>query len=57
MASVAMGGVDAYFEHGIHAWDMAAGCVIVREAGGVVMDPSGERLNNNFRKKKYIYND
>lgn len=41
MAHVAMGGVDGYFEFGIHAWDMAAGDLIVREAGGVVIDPTG----------------
>lgn len=26
---------------GIHCWDMAAGALIVLEAGGVVLDPSG----------------
>lgn len=41
MATVALGGADCYFEIGIHAWDMAAGDIIVREAGGVVIDPSG----------------
>ncbi|CAG9786406.1 unnamed protein product [Diatraea saccharalis] len=41
MAMVAMGGADANFEFGIHAWDVAAGDIIVREAGGVCIDPSG----------------
>lgn len=41
MAMVAGGSVDAYFEFGIHAWDIAAGALIVREAGGTVMDPAG----------------
>ncbi|VVC92826.1 unnamed protein product [Leptidea sinapis] len=41
MANVALGGSDAYFEFGIHAWDIAAGDIIVREAGGVCIDPSG----------------
>ena len=41
MVHVAMGGVEAYYEIGIHAWDMAAGDLIVREAGGVVMDVNG----------------
>ncbi|XP_004922007.1 inositol monophosphatase 1 [Bombyx mori] len=41
MAMVALGGADAYFEFGIHAWDVAAGTVLVREAGGVVIDPAG----------------
>ncbi|XP_023939019.1 inositol monophosphatase 1 [Bicyclus anynana] len=41
MAMVALGGADAYFEFGIHAWDIAAGDIIVREAGGVCIDPAG----------------
>uniref|UniRef100_A0A1B6M2Y5 Inositol-1-monophosphatase n=1 Tax=Graphocephala atropunctata TaxID=36148 RepID=A0A1B6M2Y5_9HEMI len=41
IANVALGGLDAYCEFGIHAWDMAAGEIIVREAGGVVIDPTG----------------
>lgn len=36
MCSVACGRLDMYFEVGIQAWDMAAGAVIIREAGGVV---------------------
>ncbi|XP_078396779.1 inositol monophosphatase 1 [Cetorhinus maximus] len=41
MCMVATGGADAYYEMGIHCWDMAAAAVIVTEAGGVVMDISG----------------
>ena len=44
MAMVALGGTDANFEFGIHAWDMAAGYLIVTEAGGVVIDPAGTKL-------------
>lgn len=44
MATVALGGADCYFEIGVHAWDMAAGDILVREAGGVVIDPSGTVL-------------
>lgn len=36
MCSVACGRLDLYFEVGIQAWDMAAGTIIIREAGGVV---------------------
>ena len=35
-AKVASGGVDYYYEYGPHPWDVAAGYVIVTEAGGVV---------------------
>ena len=34
----AAGRVDGYFEIGIKAWDVAAGELIVREAGGIVTD-------------------
>ncbi|XP_066434553.1 inositol monophosphatase 1 [Eleutherodactylus coqui] len=41
MCLVASGGADAYYEMGIHCWDMAAAAVIVTEAGGVVLDAKG----------------
>jgi len=41
LAWVAAGRLDAYWERAIHAWDMAAGIVLVREAGGFVTDLSG----------------
>jgi len=45
LAWVASGRFDAYWEAGIQPWDMAAGIVIVREAGGIVSDLSGrERM-------------
>ncbi len=34
LAYVAAGRFDAYWERELHAWDMAAGVVLVREAGG-----------------------
>lgn len=41
MAYVAAGRYDGYWERGLSAWDIAAGVVIVREAGGMVSDFSG----------------
>ena len=42
MAWVACGRLDAYFEFGVNAWDVAAGAVIVTAAGGTVQDlPTG----------------
>ncbi|XP_061110483.1 inositol monophosphatase 1-like [Conger conger] len=41
MALVASGVAEAYYEIGIHCWDIAAGAIIVTEAGGVVMDVDG----------------
>ena len=42
MCMVAQGCVDAYYEYGVHCWDIAAGVVIVREAGGTCTHPAGE---------------
>jgi myo-inositol-1(or 4)-monophosphatase len=44
MAYVACGRFDAYWEQSLNAWDMAAGVVIVEEAGGIVTDTLGRRL-------------
>ena len=41
MAWTAAGRFDAFWEQGIQAWDLAAGIVIVREAGGICTDVSG----------------
>lgn len=41
LAYVACGRVDAYFEAGVMPWDIAAGALLVREAGGRVTDFRG----------------
>lgn len=41
LAYVAAGRVDAYWDEPLAAWDMAAGLLLVREAGGFVSDKSG----------------
>jgi myo-inositol-1(or 4)-monophosphatase len=41
LAFVASGRFDAYWERGLSPWDVAAGILIVREAGGVVSDLDG----------------
>jgi len=38
LAFVAAGRYDAYWERGLSPWDMAAGLLLVREAGGFVTD-------------------
>jgi myo-inositol-1(or 4)-monophosphatase len=38
---VACGRFEAYFEFNIHIWDIAAGILIVQEAGGKITDYSG----------------
>lgn len=41
LAWVAAGRFDAYWERNLQAWDIAAGIVLVREAGGFVTDLDG----------------
>ena len=41
MAYVAAGRADLYWERDIKTWDMAAGLVLIREAGGFVSDCDG----------------
>jgi myo-inositol-1(or 4)-monophosphatase len=41
-AFVAAGRYDAFFEYGLAPWDVAAGILLVREAGGVVSDIAGK---------------
>ncbi|MBY0422256.1 MAG: inositol monophosphatase [Parvularculaceae bacterium] len=41
LAYVAAGRFDAYWERGLSPWDVAAGIVLVREAGGVVSEIEG----------------
>ncbi|NIP17872.1 MAG: inositol monophosphatase [Xanthomonadales bacterium] len=41
LAYVAAGRVDGFFEIGLKPWDVAAGTLLVREAGGVVTDFAG----------------
>ena len=45
IAWVGGGSADAYFHSGFHCWDMAAGIVIVREAGGAVYSVNGEQAD------------
>jgi myo-inositol-1(or 4)-monophosphatase len=45
LAYVAAGRMDGYWEIGIMEWDMAAGILLIKEAGGVVTDFS---FNDNY---------
>ncbi|KAL1236936.1 Inositol monophosphatase ttx-7 [Trichinella spiralis] len=50
MCYVALGCADAYIEFGLHCWDIAAGRLIVEEAGGLVIDPSGGPIDIMARR-------
>ncbi|HEX7370935.1 MAG TPA: inositol monophosphatase family protein [Rhodanobacteraceae bacterium] len=42
LAWTAAGRLDGYFETGLKIWDMAAGCLLVREAGGRYCNMAGQ---------------
>ena len=41
LAWMAAGRYDGFFETGLKAWDIAAGCLLITEAGGMVSDLTG----------------
>jgi myo-inositol-1(or 4)-monophosphatase len=45
LAFVACGRLDGYWERGLAPWDLAAGVVLLEEAGGLVSGYSGEPLS------------
>jgi len=42
LAYIAAGRYDGFFEMGLNKWDIAAGVLIIREAGGLIGDLKGE---------------
>ena len=51
MAYVAAGRCDGFWQRNLNYWDIAAGIILVKEAGGFVTDFQG---NNNYLKNKTI---
>jgi myo-inositol-1(or 4)-monophosphatase len=45
LAYVACGRFDAFYEYGLNPWDVAAGIIIIKMAGGTISDFKG---NNNY---------
>ncbi|MCG3142961.1 MAG: Inositol-1-monophosphatase [Gammaproteobacteria bacterium] len=41
LAYVACGRLDAFWEYGLKEWDVAAGALLILEAGGMVSEPDG----------------
>ena len=44
LADVAAGRFDGFWEQRLSAWDIAAGILLIREAGGVVTDYTGRHV-------------
>ena len=48
MAYVASGRYDGYFQHDLNLWDIAAGIILVKEAGGI-LNEIDLSVNNNIK--------
>jgi myo-inositol-1(or 4)-monophosphatase len=50
MCYTACGRFDGYWELGLHPWDIAAGTLLIKEAGGIVSDfkGTGDPLENGY---------
>ncbi len=49
LSYVACGRLDAFWETGLNSWDIAAGALIVREAGGFMSDTLGREFSVDTR--------
>ena len=58
LAYVASGRMDGFFHNGINLWDVAAGKIIIEEAGGFVNNISKYEKNNiDIRASSYSIKD
>ena len=58
LAYVASGRLDGFFHNKINIWDVAAGALIVEEAGGIVNDLKKFSANNiDIRASSSAIND
>jgi myo-inositol-1(or 4)-monophosphatase len=46
MAYVAAGRYDGYFQHNLNIWDIAAGIIMVKEAGGIMNEINLSKIQN-----------
>lgn len=47
---IANGSLDIMYDYGLHVWDVAAGVLLVEEAGGVVLDPNESQFDLMSRR-------
>ncbi|XP_053349508.1 inositol monophosphatase 2 [Clarias gariepinus] len=50
LCQVATGAAEAYYQYGLHCWDIAAAAIIISEAGGCVIDTTGGPLDLMSRR-------
>jgi myo-inositol-1(or 4)-monophosphatase len=54
LSFVAAGRFEGYFEYNLNSWDVAAGALLVKEAGGIVSDFEGNEIVDNYVFGKQI---
>ena len=54
LCEVAKGGVDVYWEAGCWAWDVCAGWVILKEAGGIIVDGNPNNWEPAVEERRYL---
>jgi myo-inositol-1(or 4)-monophosphatase len=54
LCGVATGGLDVYWEAGCWAWDVCAGWVILKEAGGIVVDANPGNWEPRIDERRYM---
>ena len=54
ICAVASGHVNAYYEFGLHCWDMCAPCAILSEAGGYACDTSGAQPLDLLKRRLIV---
>ncbi|MDI9409329.1 MAG: inositol monophosphatase family protein [Candidatus Pacebacteria bacterium] len=52
LANVAAGRCDGFFDYGLHPWNIAAGILLVREAGGFVSDHRSSSIDSTELLKR-----
>ena len=54
MAYVASGRLDGFYQKQLNIWDIAAGLIIIREAGGIISPIDIKKIKNSKIKKLII---
>jgi len=54
LCGVASGGLDIYWEAGCWAWDVCAGWVILKEAGGMIVDANPGNWEPRVDERRYL---
>ncbi|ORX99560.1 hypothetical protein BCR34DRAFT_495301 [Clohesyomyces aquaticus] len=54
LCGVAEGGLDVYWEAGCWAWDVCAGWVVLKEAGGIMVDANPGNWEPRIEERRYL---